>query len=90
VASEENRKRIDAWVALAPDSRVIETEQDGERWTTQALEYGQVRYEEVHFGFDEPELNLLADWCGRQMKVEPKPPVKTSGVHELGFAGRRR
>jgi hypothetical protein len=59
----------------------VETTQNGNRWTTQALEDGEVRYEETDFGSDEPELNLLDAWCARQSKkVEPRPPVKTSGT----------
>ena len=81
VATDENPALIDAWVALAPDNRVIETTQQGARWTTQALEDGEVRYEETELG-DEPELNLLARWCDRQAKSEPKPPVKTSGPND--------
>jgi hypothetical protein len=66
---------------MPEDTRVVETTQAGDRWTTQALEDGEVRYEEIEFGGDEPELNLLARWCERQAKiVEPRPPVKTSGL----------
>jgi hypothetical protein len=87
VPSDENRSKIDAWIALAPDSRVIETAQSGDRWVTQALEDGQVRYEETDFGADEPELNLLARWCARQTaKVEPRPPAKTTGAPAVGSA----
>ena len=79
--TDENRARIDAWVAEAPDNRVVETTQHGERWETQALEDGEVRYEETDLGVGEPELNLLAAWCERQSsRIEPRPPVKTSGV----------
>jgi hypothetical protein len=80
VPSAENRAKIDAWVGAAPDNRVVETVQRGDRWTTQALEDGEVRYEETEFGLDEPELNLLTAWCDRQMKAAPRPPVKTSGA----------
>jgi hypothetical protein len=62
VPTDENRTKIDLWVALAPDTRVVETTQAGDRWTTQALEDGEVRYEETEFGADEPELNQLAGW----------------------------
>jgi hypothetical protein len=59
----------------------VETTRNGGRWETQALEDGDVMYEETDFGADEPELNLLAAWCERQAKrVEPRPPVKTSGA----------
>lgn len=81
VANDANKAKIDAWIALAPDTRVVETEQHGDRWTTQALEDGEVRYEETDFGVDEPELNLLAAWCARQSaKIEPRPPAKTTGA----------
>jgi hypothetical protein len=81
VPTDENRMKIDLWVAISPDTRVVETTHAGERWTTQALEDGEIRYEEIEFGADEPELNQLAGWCERQAKkVEPRPPVKTSGV----------
>lgn len=80
--TDENRKRIDDWVAAAPDSRVVETTRAGDRWTTQALEDGEVRYEETDFG-EEPELDLLARWCERQGRVEPKPPVKTAPGDDL-------
>jgi hypothetical protein len=81
VPSDENRAKIDRWIAAPPDSRVVETTHSGDRWTTRALEDGHVRYEETDFGGDEPELNLIAQWCQRQAKqAEPRPPVKTSGV----------
>jgi hypothetical protein len=81
VPTDENRVRIDEWVAVAPDSRLVETARHGECWTTQALEDGEVRYEETEFGRDEPELNLIAKWCARQVKkVAPRPPAKTSAV----------
>jgi hypothetical protein len=81
VPTDENRTKIDLWVAIAPDTRVVETTRAGDRWTTQALEDGEVRYEETEFGADEPELNQLAGWCaGQARKVEPRPPVKTSAA----------
>jgi len=73
--------KIDRWIEVAPDTRLIETTPTGNGWTAQALEDGEVRYEETEFGGDEPELNLLAGWCERQAKkVDPRPPVKTIGV----------
>jgi hypothetical protein len=88
--TDENRTKIDRWVAVAPDTRVVETTQLGDRWTTQALEDGEIRYQETEFGAEEPELNQLAAWCERQAKkVEPRPPVKTSGV-PLSDLGRRQ
>jgi hypothetical protein len=90
VPTDENRARIDAWVAAAPDTRVVESTQAGTRWTSQALEDGQVRYEETEIGRDEAELNLLARWCQRQVKpVDARPPVKTSGVPSSGMARTR-
>lgn len=90
VPTDENRTRIDAWVAFAPDNRLVETTRSGDCWTTQALEDGEVRYEEAEFR-EEPELNLLARWCERQGKrAEPRPPVKASGVHALKLARKGR
>jgi hypothetical protein len=90
VPTDENRARIDEWIAAAPDSRVVETDRQGERWTTKALEDGEVRYEETEFGRDVPELNLLARWCERQvLKVEPRPPAKTSRA-PVGSVGRTK
>jgi hypothetical protein len=65
VPPDENRAKIDESIAVSPDTRVVETTQFGDRWSTQALEDGEVRYEETDFGVDEPELNLLAAWCER-------------------------
>lgn len=80
VPTDDTRTKIDIWIAAAPDTRIVETKQTSDRWTTQALEDGEVRYEETEFGADEPELNLLARWCERQAtKVGPRPPVKTVG-----------
>jgi hypothetical protein len=80
VPTGDNRKRIDDWIALAPDTRLVETTQEGDRrWVTQALEDGEVRYEETDFG-DEPELGLLAAWCERQGRVTARPPAKTNGA----------
>ena len=81
MASDETRAKIDRWIAIAPDTRVVETTRTAGRQTTQALEDGEVRYEETEFGSDEPELELLAGWCERQAKkAEPRPPVKASWV----------
>ncbi len=64
---------------------------DENRATTQALEDGEVRYEETEFCGDEPELNLLARWCERQAKtIEPRPPAKTSGLPLSDLARRQR
>lgn len=88
--TDENRRLVDAWIALAPDTRVVETTHSGDRWTTQAVEDGEVRYEETELGADEPELNLLAGWCARQAKrVEPRPPVKVSAP-AVGTLERKR
>jgi hypothetical protein len=81
VPTAENRARIDSWIAVAPDTRVVETTLTGNLWTAQALEDGEVRYEETEIGTEEPELEQLAHWCERQRaKLDPRPPVKTSGV----------
>jgi hypothetical protein len=91
VATDESRARIDSWIAIAPDTRVVETTQAGERWKTQALEDGEVPYEGTEFGGDEPELNLLALWCERQANiVQPRPPAKTSGGPFSDLARKRK
>jgi hypothetical protein len=91
VPTDENRTKIDRWVALAPDTRVVETTRSGGCCTTQALEDGEIRYEETEFGTDQPELNQLARWCERQTKqVEPRPPVKTSGVPLFDLSRRQK
>ena len=88
--SAEDRNRIDNWVALAPDTRIVESTQAGDRWTTQALEDGEIRYEETEFGSDEPELSLLAAWCERQCKVPVRPPVKASVPPVDGLQRKRQ
>jgi hypothetical protein len=91
VPTDENRTKIDLWVAVAPDTRVVETTRAGDSWTTQALEDGEIRYEETESGADEPELNQLAGWCERQAKkVEPRPPVKTSAAPLPDLARRQK
>lgn len=80
--SDRNRTSIYEWVAVAPDSRVIETARHGDCWTTQALEDGEVRYEETEFGREEPELNLIARWCERQVN-----DVRTSGSFACAAIG---
>jgi hypothetical protein len=81
VPTDQDRKLIDEWIAVAPDTRVVESTQAGDRWTTQAIEDGEVRYEETQFEADVPEMRLLARWCERQAKqVEPRPPVKVAPV----------
>jgi hypothetical protein len=89
VPSEEDRARIDQWVAEAPETRVVETTRTGSRWTTHAIEDGDILFEETDFG-DEPLLHLIAAWCSRQTKkVEARPPVKT-GVRQIEPRVRRQ
>ncbi len=89
--SDETRAKIDLWIAIAPDTRVVETTHTGDRWTTQALEDGQIRYEETELGRDEPELDLLGGWCERQAKkLAARPPVQTGAVPVSDLARRRR
>jgi hypothetical protein len=89
VPSDETRAKIDLWIAIAPDTRLVETVPTCNGWTTQALEDGEVRYEETELGVEEPELQLLASWCERQVKkVEARPPVRTSGA-PLSYRARR-
>jgi len=84
--ADQNRAKIDAWIAVARETRIVETTRAGNGWTTQALEDGEVRYQETEFGADEPELNLLAEWCERRAKrIDARPPVKTSGVPLSGL-----
>jgi len=86
VPTDENRTKIDLWIAAAPDTRV-ETTLARDRCTTQALEDGEVRYEETEFGTDEPELNLLARWCEREAKkIDARPLAKASPVPLSGLA----
>ena len=59
VPSEEDRAKIDQWVAEAPETRVVETTRTGSRWTTHAIDDGDIVYEETDFG-DEPLLHLIA------------------------------
>ena len=89
VATDETRGKIDRWVAVSPDTRVVESTQAAGLWTSQAIEDGEVRYEETEFGGDEPELSLLAKWCEKHTKVEPRPPVKASGVPISGLPRKR-
>ncbi len=90
MATDETRAKIDAWVSAAPDSRVVETTREGDRWTTQALEDGEVRYEETDIGGDEPTLELLAAWCQRQgLGAAPRPPAKTTGEPVETLARKR-
>ncbi len=70
--------KIDRWIAAAADNRLVETTRRGDFWHTQALEDGDVVYEETELGNDEPMMELLAAWCERRIKVELRPPVKTS------------
>jgi len=89
VPSEEDRAKIDQWVAEAPETRVVETTRNGSRWTTQAIEDGDILYEETDFG-DEPLLDLIAAWCVRQTKKpEARPPVK-AGASQLEPRARKQ
>jgi hypothetical protein len=75
---------IDNWINQAPDFRRIESEPlANDVWETRAIEGGQVVYEEVDLDTDTPVLSSLAAWCERQTKIEPRPPVKTTGTDEL-------
>jgi hypothetical protein len=78
---ESKREKIDRWIAGAPDFRVVESNPTHDGWESVAREDGEIVYEELDLGSDEPLLNLMAAWCERQTKkVEPRPPVKTSGT----------
>ena len=81
--SDQNRVRIDAWIADSPEFRRVESEPlANDAWETKAIEDGQVVFEEVDVETDAPVLNLLAAWCERHTKVAPKPPVKTTGADD--------
>jgi hypothetical protein len=81
--SDSNREKIDGWIAGAPDLRRVESTQIHCGWESIATEDGEHVYEEVDIDTDEPILNLLAAWCERQTKkLEPRPPVKTSGADD--------
>lgn len=87
------KAKIDRWIEEAPEFRRIESEplaQDA--WESRALEDGQVVYEEVELDTDEPTLYKLASWCERQLKIEPRPPVKASAppVPNAASASPRR
>ncbi len=72
--------KIDNWVDEAPEFRKVESEPlANDAWESRAIEDGQIVFEEVDIDTDQPVLNLLAAWCAQHTKVEPRPPVKTSG-----------
>jgi hypothetical protein len=78
VLHPSTKATIDQWIDEAPEFRRVETEplaQDA--WESKALEDGQVVFEEVEVDTDEPTLYKLAAWCERQLKIAPRPPVKT-------------
>lgn len=87
------KAKIEQWIEEAPEFRRVESEplaQDA--WESKALEDGQVVFEEVELDTDEPTLYKLAAWCERQLKVAPRPPVKTSAAplpDSARAAGRR-
>ena len=77
------RAKIDNWINEAPEFRRVESEPlANDAWETKALEDGQVVYEEVDLDTDEPVLYLLAQWCEQHTKLEPRPPVKTTGADD--------
>jgi hypothetical protein len=79
VLHPSTKQKIDRWIDEAPEFRRVESEPlANDVWESRALEDGQVVYEEVDLDTDEPVLLKLADWCERQTKVEPRPPVKVS------------
>ncbi len=72
---------IDRWVNESPEFRRVETEPlANDAWESKAIEDGAVLFEEVDLETDEPVLRLLAAWCERQPKLEPRPLVKTTGA----------
>ena len=78
--SELNRAKIANWINEAPDFRSVESEPlANDAWETRAIEDGQIVFEEVDLDTDQPILNRLAAWCEHHTKLEPRPPVKTSG-----------
>jgi hypothetical protein len=46
-----------------------------------------VRFQETELR-KEPELNLLAGWCERQTRIEPRQPVKTTGAFFRAVRGQ--
>jgi hypothetical protein len=79
---ESNRAKIDRWIAGAPDFRIVESNPTHHGWESVAREDGEIVYEELDVDTEEPLLDLMAAWCERQTKVEPRPPVKTSAADE--------
>jgi hypothetical protein len=79
---ESNRAKIDRWIAGAPDFRIVESNPTHHGWESVAREDGEIVYEELDVGTEEPLLDLMAAWCERQTKIEPRPPVKTSPADE--------
>lgn len=85
------KAKIEQWIEEAPEFRRVESEplaQDA--WESRALEDGQVVYEEVELDTDEPTLYKLAAWCERQLKIEPRPPVKAGAPPLPGAVGAAR
>jgi len=72
---------IDRWVNESPEFRRVESEPlANDAWETKAIEDGAVVFEEVELDTDEPLMRLLAAWCDRQPKLEPRPLAKAGGV----------
>jgi hypothetical protein len=75
------KAKIEAWIDEAPDLRRVEIEPlASDAWESRAIEGGQVLFEEVDVETDEPVLRRLGEWCAQQLKLAPRPPVKTNGI----------
>jgi len=77
VLHPSTRAKIERWIEEAPEFRRVESEPlSNDAWESRALEDGQVVFEEIELETDEPVLYRLAEWCERQIKILPRPPVK--------------
>lgn len=71
------KAKIDNWINESPEFRRVETTPlASDAWESKAIEDGAVLYEEVDVETDEPILRLLAEWCERQPRLEPRPLAK--------------
>ena len=78
------KAKIDRWINEAPEFRRVESEPlANDAWESKAIEDGAVVFEEVDLETDEPVLRLLAAWCDKQPKLEPRPLAKAGSSSDL-------
>jgi hypothetical protein len=88
VLHPSTKASIDRWVNESPEFRRVEiTPLANDAWESRAIEDGAVLFEEVDVDTDEPVLRLLAAWCDRQPKLEPRPLVKAGAIAEAARTG---